>query len=111
MRHALTVLFLLLLGSAVQASQPTQSHQLTCGEFVAATGNGSSPRWQLTGNIRPVHRDTPRLRGRFMIIEGCMGVLLDMNTYDRLFLDRFRTKPLGEDFRGTFFVPSVSPES
>ena len=93
MKQVLTILFFMLLSSSALASQATPGHQLTCGEFVAATGQGSSPRWQLTGNLRPIHRETPRIRGRFMLVEGCMAVLLDRDSYNRIFTDRFQLQP------------------
>jgi hypothetical protein len=92
-KQVLTTLLYLLLSSTALGSQATLSHQLTCGEFVAAKGYGSSPRWQLTGNLRLVHRETPRIRGRFMLVEGCMAVLLDRDSYNRVFTDRFQLQP------------------
>jgi hypothetical protein len=65
--------------------------ELRCGEFVAAVGQGDSPNWQLTGNLRPMHRDTPRLTGTRNLIEGCMAPLLDPLVYARVFSSGYET--------------------
>jgi hypothetical protein len=86
MKIASALLVLLLL---LQPGFAETGYQVACGEFVLAAAQGSSPRWQLTGNLRAVHRDTPRPRNRFILIDGCMGVLLNPAVYRRIFIDRF----------------------
>ncbi|HRQ64145.1 MAG TPA: hypothetical protein PKZ76_04645 [Xanthomonadaceae bacterium] len=76
---------LVLLAAGPPAPSQGEALELRCGEFVAAVGQGESPRWRLTGNLRAIHRDTPRLSGARNLIEGCMAPRLDPAAYARVF--------------------------
>lgn len=89
MRFSLSIAIVIVLFATPQPSHAETAYQLRCGEFVLAAGQGGSTRWQLTGNLRSTHRETPRPRNRFILIDGCMGVLLSPAIYQKIFLDRF----------------------
>lgn len=87
-------LLAILAGVSMAAGAAENNHfQLHCGEVVIAIGSGSSPRWKLQGNLRPMHRGSLRLNAEYNLAEGCLSGRFSVDIYRHILHDRFQTRP------------------